>query len=83
MSRDELLEFAPRHRFAAVATASPSGEPQIAFMRFVTTDALEVVFDRTHTTRKVANLPRNARTAVAIGRDDHQTIQIEGLADEP
>ena len=83
MSRDKLLEFARRHRFAAVTTASSSGEPQVAIVRFVTMDALEVVFDTTDTTRKVVNLRRNARTAVAIGWDDNQTIQIEGLADEP
>jgi len=40
MSQDEFLEFARRHRFAAVATACPSGEPQVAIVRVVTTDAL-------------------------------------------
>ena len=83
MSRDELLTFARRHRFAAVATSSLSGEPQVAIVRFVVTDAFEVVFDTTNTTRKVANLRCNARIAVAIGWDENQTIQIEGLADEP
>src|SRR5262245_12152724 len=45
--------------------------------------SLEVMFDTTDATRKFVNLRRNARTAVAIGWDDNQTIQIEGLADEP
>jgi general stress protein 26 len=83
MSQDELLAFARRHRFAAVASASSSGEPQVAIVRFVATDAFEVVFDTTDTTRKVVNLRRNPRIAVAIGWDENQTIQLEGLADEP
>lgn len=83
MSREELLAFARRHRFAAVATASSSGEPQVAIVRFVATDAFEVLFDTTDATRKAANLRLNARIAVAIGWDENQTIQIEGLADEP
>lgn len=83
MTRDSLLSFARAHRWATVATVSPSGEPQAALVRFVVTDAFEVIFDTTDTTRKAANLRSNGRIAMVIGWDDNQTIQLEGFADEP
>ncbi len=46
-------------------------------------DDLEIVFDTLGTTRKAANLRRDPRSAVVVGWDDEQTVQIEGLADEP
>lgn len=46
-------------------------------------DALEIVFDTVDTTRKVGNLRHNARVALVIGWDEAQTLQVEGLADEP
>jgi hypothetical protein len=83
MTRDDLLTFVREHRWAAVSTVSPSGDPQCSVVRMVATDAFEVVFDTTDTTRKATNLRHNAKVALVIGWDDNQTIQIEGLADEP
>lgn len=83
MMRDELLTFVRAHRWAAVSTVSPSGEPQGSVVRVVATNAFELAFDTTDTTRKATNLRQNAKVALVIGWDDNQTIQIEGLADEP
>ena len=47
------------------------------------TDDLELVFDTLASTRKAANLRRDARVAVVIGWDEAQTVQLEGVADEP
>jgi general stress protein 26 len=82
MTRDDLLTFVRGHRWAAVSTVSPSGEPQGSVVRMVATDAFELVFDTTDTTRKTINLRHNAKVALVIGWDNDQTIQIEGLADE-
>lgn len=83
MTRDNLLTFIRAHRWAVVSTVSASGEPQGAVVRFVVTDAFELLFDTTDTTHKAGNLRHNRKVAVVIGWDDNQTIQIEGLADEP
>jgi len=72
-----------RHRIAALATVSVSGEPEVAIVRFVVTENFELAFDTTEATRKAANLRRNPKVAIAIGWDEGQTIQIEGLADAP
>jgi pyridoxamine 5'-phosphate oxidase-like protein len=46
-------------------------------------DDLEIVFDTLGTTRKMANLRRDPRVALVVGWDEEQTVQIEGIADEP
>jgi pyridoxine/pyridoxamine 5'-phosphate oxidase len=65
------------------ASVSNSGAPQAAVVGYGVSDDLEIVFDTLGTTRKMANLRRDARIAVVIGWDDEQTVQIEGVADEP
>jgi nitroimidazol reductase NimA-like FMN-containing flavoprotein (pyridoxamine 5'-phosphate oxidase superfamily) len=83
MNQEDLLTFIRRHTFAAVATANASGGPQVAIVRFVATPQFEIVFDTTEATRKAKNLRQNPKVAIAIGWDESQSIQIEGLADEP
>ena len=46
-------------------------------------DRFEVVFDTVDSTRKAANLRHDPRIALVIAWDDEQTVQIEGVADEP
>ena len=50
---------------------------------FAVSDDLELVFDTLATTRKMTNLRRDPRVAVVVGWDDEQTVQIDGVADEP
>jgi len=83
MNQEDLLTFVRRHPFAAVATVNASGAPQVAIVRFVATPEFEIVFDTTETTRKATNVRQNPKVAIAIGWDESQSIQIEGLADEP
>jgi len=83
MTRDDLLAFVRAHRWAIVSSVSPDGEPQGSIVRIVATDAFELVFDTTDTTRKTANLRANSRVGLVIGWDDNQTIQIQGVAHEP
>jgi pyridoxine/pyridoxamine 5'-phosphate oxidase len=83
VTRDELLAFLRRHRLAVVATVSASGGPQAAVVGIAVTDALELVFDTLGSTRKAANLRGGGRIALVIGWDEEQTVQLEGVADEP
>jgi hypothetical protein len=50
---------------------------------FAVSDELEIIFDTIATTRKAMNLRREPRIALVVGWDEEQTVQIEGVADEP
>jgi hypothetical protein len=50
---------------------------------FAVSDDLEIIFDTIGTTRKMTNLRRDPRIALVVGWDEEQTVQIEGVADEP
>jgi sulfate adenylyltransferase large subunit len=83
MTRAELLVFLQRHRLCVVASTSPSGSPQAAVVGFAVSDDLEIVFDTIGTSRKATNLRHSPRVAIVVGWDEDQTVQIEGIADEP
>ena len=86
MTRADVLTFMRRHTLAVQASVSAVGAPQAAVVGFVVTGDFEVVFDTVDTTRKIANLRRNARCALVVGglvNGDERTVQLEGMADEP
>jgi hypothetical protein len=83
MTRDELYAFMTAHRWAVEATVAPSGAPQAAVIGFAATRDLELVFDTLKTSRKYRNMLKSPKMALVIGWDDAQTLQIEGIADEP
>ena len=83
MNRSELLAFLRRHRLCVEATVSPAGAPQAAVVGYGVSDDLEIVFDTLGTSRKMTNLRRGPRIAIVVGWDEEQTVQIEGVADEP
>ena len=65
------------------ATVTTAGRPQGAVIRVVVSDACELSFDTLETSRKCANLRANPHVAFVIGWDEAQTVQLEGVADEP
>lgn len=83
MTRAELIAFIRRHRYAVEASTAVDGAPQAAVIGIAVTDDLELVFDTLGTTRKAQNLRRDPRIALVVGWDDEQTVQLEGVADEP
>jgi pyridoxine/pyridoxamine 5'-phosphate oxidase len=83
MNREALLAFLRKHRYCVEASVTHAGAPQAAVVGFAVSDALELVFDTLGTTRKMQNLRRDPRAAVVVGWDDEQTVQLEGVADEP
>ena len=82
MDRAELVAFVRQHRVCVVSTVSSVGWPQSAVVGHAISDEAELVFDSVATTRKVANVRREPRVSVVVGSDE-QTLQIDGLADEP
>ncbi len=83
-TRAELLAFLRRHRVAIQTSVSPGGAPQAAVVGVAVGDDFEVVFDTLETTRKARNLRRDPRIALVFGGwSEEQTVQYEGVADEP
>jgi len=83
MTRAQLLQFLRRHRLCVQASVSAAGTPQAAVVGYAASDDLEIVFDALVTTRKIQNLRRNPAISLVIGWDEDQTVQLEGIADEP
>jgi pyridoxine/pyridoxamine 5'-phosphate oxidase len=83
VNRADLLAFLRRHRLCVQASVSDVGAPQAAVVGYGVSDDLEIVFDTLGTTRKMVNLRRDPRIALVVGWDEEQTVQIEGVADEP
>jgi pyridoxine/pyridoxamine 5'-phosphate oxidase len=83
MTRAELLAFIRPIEHVVLATVSPASQPEAAVVGIVTTDTLELFFDTSNLSRKCANLRVNPKIAFVIGWDDSQTVQYEGVADEP
>ena len=84
--RDELLALMRSSRYAVEATVTVHGAPQAAVIGVAITDAFEIVFDTIGSSRKAQNLRVNRRVALVLRNcydGDEQTIQYEGLADEP
>ena len=82
MTRDGLLDFLRRHRLAVVSTVSVDGAPEAAVVGIAISDELEIISDTLGSSRKARNLRLNPKIALLIGWDE-ETVQIEGLADEP
>jgi hypothetical protein len=83
MTRSELVAFLRKHKLAVEASVAASGAPQAAVVGIAVSDDLEIVFDTLGSTRKMANLRRDARVALVVGWNEEQTAQIEGACDEP
>ena len=83
MNRHDLTEFIRARRFAVMASVSGERAPQAALVNYAATPDLELVFDTTNATRKWANLHANPRIALVIGWEGSETVQYEGVADEP
>jgi hypothetical protein len=83
MNRTDLVTFLRAQKWAVQASTGPGAAPQAAVIGVAVTDRLEVVFDTLGDSRKAANLRANPLIALVVGWDDEQTVQLEGMADEP
>jgi pyridoxine/pyridoxamine 5'-phosphate oxidase len=86
MSRAQLLAFMRRYRVAVQTSVSAFGAPQAAIVGVAIGDDFEVVFDTLQTSRKAQNLRQSPKVALVVGgwsEGEEQTVQYEGIADEP
>jgi general stress protein 26 len=79
----ELFDFIRAHRYGVVSSRNADGAPQSALVGIAVSPALEIYFDTTGDTRKAANLRRDPRIAIVVGWENEQSVQYEGVADEP
>ena len=83
LERTELYNFIRAHRYGVVSSIAADGTPQAALVGIAVSPDLEIYFDTTGDTRKAANLRRDPRIAIVIGWENEQSVQYEGVADEP
>jgi hypothetical protein len=84
ISKQQIHDFIRGHGNAVVSSVAANGTPQSAFMFVAVTQDLELIFYTLETNRKCANLRRDPRVAATIGGPgENQTLQYEGVADEP
>ena len=83
MNRTDLITFLHEQKWAVQASIGPGSALQAAVIGVAVTDRLELVFDTLGDTRKAANLRANPLIALVVGWDDGQTVQLQGMVDEP
>jgi len=82
LTKKAALDFLKSVDLGAIATATAETGPEVALINFAVTDELELIFETIQTTRKCENLREDPRAAFMAWRGD-QTLQYEGIADEP
>ena len=82
-ARKKFYEFIRARTQGVIATTGPDGKPEAALMNIAVTPNLEIIFETTDATRKFANLKANSRVSFVIGWDGGETLQYDGVADEP
>ncbi len=82
LTRKSAYEFLKACPFGAIATVNADRGPQAAMVNIAVTKDLELIFQTLQTTRKCLNLRRDPRVAIVTWKED-ETLQFEGIADEP
>jgi pyridoxine/pyridoxamine 5'-phosphate oxidase len=83
MDKAAIYSFMVRHRYGVVSSTSAAGIPQSALVGIATTPDLEIVFDTLRTSRKYSNLIERPSCSFVVGWAGEQTVQFEGIAEEP
>jgi hypothetical protein len=86
LTRARLIDVMRRHRYAVECSVAQNGAPEGAIVGVAVSDDLEIVFDTLGTSRKAQNLRSRPSVAFVFGSlagVDEETVQYEGVADEP
>lgn len=83
MDRTAIYSFMAQQRYGVVSSIGATGTPQSALVGIATTPELEIVFDTVKTSRKYPNLTERPFCSFVIGWSGEQTVQFEGVAEEP
>lgn len=83
MERAELYGFLRLQRLGVVSSVGPEGTPQSALVGVAVSPELAVIFDTMRDARKYRNLTARPACSVVLGWSGEQTVQMEGVAEEP
>jgi hypothetical protein len=83
MDRAAICAFIKRQRYGVVSSTASNGSPQSALVGIASTPHLEVIFDAVKSSRKYPNLIQRPACSFVIGWSGEQTLQLEGIAEEP
>jgi general stress protein 26 len=83
MDRAAIYAFMKKHRYGVVSSISQDGSPQSALVGIATSRELEIIFDTVKSSRKYPNLIERPHCSFVIGWSGEQTLQYEGIAEEP
>lgn len=75
----KAIEILDANRIMAIATARPDGWPQSTLVSYAN-EGLLIYFAISRTSQKFANIDRDNRVSLAIGRDFHDPKAIRGLS---
>jgi hypothetical protein len=82
LTRKRACDFLKGCPFGAIATVGPNLTPEAALVNIAVTEDLELIFQTLQTTRKCLNLRRDPHVAIVTWKEN-ETLQVEGIADEP
>lgn len=82
-TRKKLHDFIWARGQGVIATTGSAGQPEAALMDIAVTPDLQLIFETTDQTRKFANLRARPGVAFVIGWDGNETLQYDGIAEEP
>jgi general stress protein 26 len=83
LTNEFLYAFLMKHKFAVLSTVTADHRPESAVVGIIATPDLRIFCDTLSTSRKFINISNNPAAAYAIGWDDEQTVQFEGMARVP
>ena len=75
-----VSNFLSNHHLAVIATCGTKKSPECAVVGYSLDGQLELVIATYQHTKKVANMGKKAKVALAIGSDKGATMQYEGIA---
>jgi pyridoxine/pyridoxamine 5'-phosphate oxidase len=83
VDRAAIYAFISRQRYGVVSSTATNGTPQSALVGIASTPRLEIIFDTVKSSRKYPNLIQRPACSLVIGWLGEQTLQLEGIAEEP
>lgn len=76
---EDAIEILDAHRLMAISTLSANGWPQTTLVGYVN-DGLLIYFVISRASQKLANIERDQRVGIAIGRDVENPMEIKELS---
>lgn len=77
--KDKAIDILAQNRLMAIATLRPDGWPHTTMVGYANEDIL-LYFVVSRTSQKFANLARDSRVSLVVGRDFHDPATIKGLS---